>query len=212
MKIRSRPTTFAVTLLALAVVSGAAAQGGDVEHSGGFAGVRAGLNHEQAEDALAGTSGAVGIFAGVRTGRDWAAEIELWVPGSLRDATGNPHRDILVGVGAVRRFGANRSRSYLLVGFSVARTQNEFTTCFADSRPASPGPAGEPGRTVVDCSEPDVTERRRERFTGTSTYLTGGAGVEVPLRPRIRLLPEIRTHLAIGSIIVRPTVGVRFDF
>ena len=140
MKIRSRPTTFAVTLFALAVVSGAAAQGGDVEHSGGFAGVRAGLNHEQAEDALAGTSGAVGIFAGVRTGRDWAAEIELWVPGSLRDATGNPHRDILVGVGAVRRFGANLSRSYLLVGFSVARTQNEFTTCFADSRPAPPGP------------------------------------------------------------------------
>jgi hypothetical protein len=212
MKVRSHPAPYAAMLLALAFDSSAAAQSRDADESGGFVGVRAGLNYEQAEDALAGASGAVGIFAGARTGRDWAAEIDLWIPGSLRDAAGDPHRDILIGVNAVRRFGANRSRSYLLAGISVARTENELTTCFADSRPAPPGPGGEPGRTIVDCSAPDVTERRRETFAGTSTYLTGGAGVEVPLRPRLLLLPEIRMHVAIGSIIVRPAVGVRFDF
>jgi hypothetical protein len=212
MKTRSRPAPFVMMLVALAISSSAAAQGQDVHDSGGFVGVRAGLNYEQAEDALAGASGAAGVFAGVRTGRDWAAEIELWIPGSIRDATGDPHRDILVGVSAVRRFGANRSRSYLVAGVSVARTENAFTTCFADDRPAPPGPAGVPGRTVVDCAEPDVTERRREKFTGTSTYLTGGAGVDVPLWPHVRLLPEVRVHVAIGSIIVRPAVGFRFDF
>lgn len=212
MRTRSRSAPVVMMLVALTVSSSAAAQARDADDAGGFAGVRGGLNYEQAEDALAGTSGAAGMFGGVRTGSDWAAEIELWIPGSLRNAAGELHRDILVSVSAVRRFRANRSRSYLLAGVSMASTETGFTTCFADNRPAPPGPAGEPGRTIVDCSEADVTERRRETFRGTSTYLTGGAGVEVPLWPRVRLLPEIRLHVAIGSVIVRPAVGLGFDF
>jgi hypothetical protein len=91
------PKRLAMTLLALALCNSVAAQ--TAPDSQGFAGVKAGMNYEQAEDALAGTVPAGGLFGGIRFGRDWALDVELWVPSSIRDAAGDPtHRDILVSV------------------------------------------------------------------------------------------------------------------
>jgi hypothetical protein len=203
------PRQLVITLLALARCSSAAAQ--TAPDSQGFVGVKAGMNYEQAEDALAGTAAAGGLFGGIRFGRQWAVEVELWVPASIRDSAGDPtHRDILVSVSAVRMLGAEGARPYLVAGLSLARTQNEFTACLADRSPAPS--SGVPVPTIVDCSEPDVRERRREHFNGTATYVVGGLGLEVPLWRRLRLVPEIRVHVAFTSVIVRPAVGVTFNF
>jgi hypothetical protein len=203
------PRQLAMTPLVLALCSSVAAQ--TAPDSQGFVGVKAGMNYEQAEDALAGTAAAGGLFGGIRFGRDWALEVELWVPSSIGDSADDPtHRDILVSVSAVRLLGAQAVRPYLVAGLSVARTENEFTTCLADRSPAPSSGLFVP--TIVDCSEPDVRERRREHFNGSTTYVVGGLGVDVPLWRRLRLVPEIRVHVALGSVIVRPSVGVSVSF
>jgi hypothetical protein len=203
------PRQLATALLALACRSNVAAQA--APDSQGFVGVKAGMNYEQAEDALTGTVAAGGLFGGFRIGREWAVELELWVPSSIRDSAGDAtHRDILMSVSAVRILGAEGARPYLVAGLSLARTQNEFTTCLAD-RSAAPL-SGPPVPTIVDCSEPDVRERRREQFNGTATYVVGGLGLDVPLGRRLRLVPEIRVHVALTSVIVRPAVGVMVRF
>jgi hypothetical protein len=203
------PKQLAMTLLALALCNSVAAQ--TAPDSQGFAGVKAGMNYEQAEDALAGTVPAGGLFGGIRFGRDWALEVELWVPSSIRESADDPtHRDILVSVSAVRLLGAQGVRPYLVAGLSVARTENAFTTCLADRSPAPS--SGLPVPTIVDCSEPDVRERRSEHFNGSTTYVVGGLGVDVPLWRRLRLVPEIRVHVALTSVIVRPAVGVSVTF
>ena len=198
-----------ITLIALARCSSIAAQ--TAPDSQGFVGVKAGMNYEQAEDSQAGTAAGGGVFGGIRFGPEWAVEVELWVPASIRDsASDTTHRDILVSVSAVRMLGAERVRPYLVAGLSLAHTQNAFTTCLADRSPEPfPGP---PVPSIVDCSEPDVRERRREHFNGSATYVLGGLGLDVPLWRRIRLVPEIRVHAAIGSVIVRPSVGVAVGF
>jgi hypothetical protein len=203
------PRQLAMTPLAFALCSSVAAQ--TAPNSQGFVGVKAGINYEQAEDALAGTVAAGGVFGGIRFGRDWALEVDLWVPSSIREAAGDPtHRDILVSVSAVRLLGAHGVRPYLVTGLSVARTENAFTTCLADRSPAPS--SGLPVPTIVDCSEPDVRERRREHFNGTAAYLLGGLGIDVPLWRRLRLVPEIRVHVAFTSVIVRSAVGVSVAF
>ena len=105
--------------------------------------------------------------------------------------------------------GVKTVRPYLLAGFSLARTENRLTTCLADR---SPDPSsGPPIPTIVDCTEPDV-QHRREQINGSATYVVGGMGIEVPVWRRIHLVPEIRVHVAISSVIVRPAVGVKFNF
>jgi hypothetical protein len=142
---------------------------------------------------------------------EWAVEVELWVPSSIRDSAGDAtHRDILVSVSAVRMLGARGVRPYLVAGVSLASTENEFTTCLADRSPAPS--SGLPVPTIVDCSELDVRERRREHSDGTGFYVVSGLGLEVPLWRQLRLIPEIRVHVAFASVIVRPAVGVRIDF
>jgi hypothetical protein len=199
----------AITVLALATCGSVAAQ--TVPDPQRFVGVKGGMHYEQAEDALSGAAAAGGLFGGIRFGPDWAVEVELWVPAFTRDSAGDRrHRDILVSVSAVRLLGAEGARPYLIGGLSFARTQNEFTTCLADRSPDPfPGP---PAPTIVDCSEPDVRERRREHVNGTATYVVGGLGLEIPIWRRLRLLPEIRVHAALTSVIVRPAIGVAVDF
>jgi hypothetical protein len=203
------PRQLVITVLAIASCRSAAAQ--VAQDSQGFVGVKGGMNFEQAEDALAGMAPAGGLFAGIRFGPEWAVEVELWVPSYIRDSPGGPtHRDILVSVSAVRTLGAKNARPYLVAGLSLARTQSESTTCLADRSP-DPSP-GLPVPTIVDCSEPDVRERRREHFDGSATYVVGGLGFEVPLGRRLDLVPEVRVHVALGSVIVRAAVGVAVNF
>jgi hypothetical protein len=124
--------------------------------------------------------------------------------------SGQTHRDILVSVSAIHMLATQGVRPYLLAGLSLARTENAFTTCLADRTPA-PLP-GVPVPTIVDCSEPDVQERRRQHVNGGATYVVGGLGLDVPLWRRLHLVPEVRVHVALTSVIVRPALGVRVDF
>jgi hypothetical protein len=150
------------------------------------------------------------VFGGIRFGPEWALEVELWVPSPIRDSAGYSHRDILLSVSAVRMLGVQGVRPHLLAGFSLARTENRFTTCLADRLPDPP--SGLPIPTIVDCAEPDVRARQRGQVNGSATYVVGGMGVEVPLWRRVHLVPEIRVHVALTSVIVRPAVGVKISF
>src|SRR4029453_11944935 len=78
------PKQLVMTLLALALCSSVAAQ--TAPDSQGFVGVKAGMNHGEAGDAFAGTVGVGGLVCGIRFGRDWALEVELWVPSSIGDS------------------------------------------------------------------------------------------------------------------------------
>lgn len=168
-----------------------------------------GVTAENSEDNLKGTVPALGVAAAVPLGAGWSVEGELWVPGYLEDARGEPrHRDILFGVSAKRMFRAGRVHPYLLAGFSLSRTQDWFTFCTAER-----SSGGAPAETVlVSCDEPDVIDRRRERNDGTDGYALAGAGVEIPLTTRVRVVADVRLSLAPVSILVRPSVGVSFGF
>ena len=203
------PKQVAITLLALALCSSVAAQ--PVSDSQPFVGVKAGMNYEQAEDGLSGAAAAGGLVGGITLGPEWALELELWIPSSIREsAADSTHRDVLLSVSAIRMLGAQGVRPYLLAGLSVARTENTFTTCLADRSPA-PLP-GVYVPTIVDCGEPDVRERRREQVNGSTTYVVGGLGIDVPLWRKVHLVPEVRVHVALASVIVRPAVGVKINF
>ena len=179
------------------------------QDQGVWVAAKAGVTTENSEDNLAGTVPALGLTAAVPLGAGWSLEGELWVPGYLDDARGEPlHRDILFGVSAKRMFRAGRIHPYLLAGLSLTRTQDWFTFCTAE-RSSGGGPAE---TVLVSCDEPDVIDRRRERNDGTDGYALAGAGVEIPLTTRVRIVADIRLSLAPVSILVRPSVGVSFGF
>lgn len=170
---------------------------------------KAGVTNENSEDNLNGTVPAAGITAAVPIGAGWSLEAELWVPGYLDDARGEPrHRDILFSVSAKRMFRAGKAHPYLLAGFSFARTQDWFTFCTAERSVGT----GVPVPTLVSCDAPDVIDRRRERNDGRDGYALAGAGVELPLSKRVRLVADLRLSLAPVSILVRPSVGVAVSF
>lgn len=199
-----------VVLIAALIVLGACsiARAQTAPDTRGYVGFKGGVNHEQAEDGLVGTSGAGGIAAAIAFGRDWFGEVELWLPAYFRDSAGNPeHRDIPLSVSVIHSFRAGRSTPYVVAGISAARTETFLTTCIADRIPPPPLGITQPVPTVVACSEPDIRERHRERFNTSSGYLVLGSGVGVPLGHRLRLAPEVRVHLAATSVIVRPAVG-----
>jgi hypothetical protein len=179
------------------------------QDQGVWSAAKAGVTTENSEDNLKGTVPAVGLTAAVPLGAGWLLEGELWVPGYLDDARGEPlHRDILFGVSAKRMFRAGRVHPYLLAGLSLTRTQDWFTFCTAE-RSSGGGPAE---TVLVSCDESDVIDRRRERNDGTDGYALAGAGVEIPLTTRVRIVADIRLSLAPVSILVRPSLGLSFGF
>jgi hypothetical protein len=211
MKALANPIAL-VTALAILGSSAVAAAQTPAERRG-YVGFKAGINHEQAEDGLIGTSPAAGIAAGVSLSPAWSGEVEVWIPGYLRDVAGDPeHRDIQFSVSAVRAFHAGGSRPFLVAGISRARTETYLTTCIADRVPPAPLGITHAVPAAVDCSEPDVRERFRQRFNTASGYFLLGAGVEITLGRRLRLVPELRVHLAATSIVVRPAVGIVVGF
>jgi hypothetical protein len=174
--------------------------------------VKAGSNHEQAEDGLSGSSAAAAAAFGFSLTSAWSAEVELWVPGFITNSSGAGHRDIHVSFSMVRSFDGARLRPYVLAGASAARTEDRSTICFGRSAPPPGSAATTSTFSVVSCSEPDVLERRNARHTSTTTYLVGGAGVEVPLGRAIRIVPEVRVHASPASVIVRTAVGMKLVF
>ena len=205
----TRPFQIAV-VATFVILVGAVASAQTTDDGRGYVAFKAGLNAEQAEDNLRGNTPGAGLVLGIGRARTWMPEVEFWYPGWIRtDRTDGRHRDILGSLAFRRTFSSGRARPYLLLGFSVARTDTQFRTCAALRHP--------PGSTVavptiVSCSEPDVVERERERFSSTGFYALGGGGVEIALGRKLRLLPDVRVDFAITSVIVRPSIGIGFVF
>jgi hypothetical protein len=174
--------------------------------------VKAGSNHEQAEDGMSGSTAAGAAAFGFSLTPSWSAEVELWVPGFISSSSGAAHRDIHVSFSMVRFFDGPRLRPFVLAGASATRTENRLTTCFGRSAPPPGSATTTPTFSVVSCSEPDVLERRHQRYTIATAYLVGGAGVEIPLGHTIRILPEVRVHASPASVIVRTAVGIMVVF
>ena len=171
--------TALIGLAALGLVTPAAAQ----EARGSLA-LKAGVTSEHSEDGLTGTVPAIGATAGWRFASGWGVEVELWVPGYLEDARGEPkHRDILFSGAVVRRFGSARARPYLLAGLSLTRTEDWFTL-----------------------------PRGRVKNVGTDGYLLTGGGVEVTMSRRLALVADVRVSLAPVSVLVRPGIGLALTF
>jgi hypothetical protein len=176
----------------------------------GYVAIKGGLNVERAEDDVHGTTAGGGAIAGFTFAEPWAIEAEFWLPGAIRtNPEGGRHRDTLFGVGFRRTIGSGRIRPHFVVGASVARTEDQFTTCIAN-RATALSPA--PQQMLVSCNEPDVVERRQERFVGTSLVPMAGVGVEIALTERVRLIPDVRVQVSITSVIVRPAIAVAFVF
>jgi hypothetical protein len=187
-----------MSLLGLATCHEAAAQ------SSGFVGINLGGSYERAEDGLSGGTGGAGLAAGIRLSRNWTGEFDLWLPGFIREADEGKHRDTLISLIAVRTMDAQtRPRPYVLIGVSFGRTETSVTSCIAERETAP---------TIVDCTEPDVRERRHDRYNSESTYALVGAGFDLPVWRRVHLAPEVRVHLTIGSVIIRSAVGLRMEF
>ncbi len=182
------------TLLVLALCHEAAAQ------SSGFIGLNAGGSYESAEDGVSGSAGGAGLGAGLRLREGWTAAVDVWVPGYIEEAGGR-HRDILVSIVAVREAAArDRARPYVLAGISFGHTTSTFTSCLTERQ-------GVP--TIVDCTDPDVQERRQDAFASTTVYAVVGTGLDFPLWRRVHLAPEARVLIAVGSVIIRPALGIR---
>jgi hypothetical protein len=204
---RISPALVAVGLL----MTGAASAGGQTTgQPRGYAAVKGGLNIEQAEDDLHGVTAGGGAVVGFTFATPWAIEAEFWLPGTIRtNPEGGRHRDTLFSVGFRRSFGTDRLRPHFLLGASVARTEDTFTTCIAN-RPTPLSPT--PQQMLVSCTDPDVVERRAERFVGTSLLPVAGVGVEIALTERVRLIPDVRVQVWITSIIVRPAIALGVVF
>ena len=200
----------AVVVVGLFMLGAASAHAQPAAEPRRYLAVKGGLNIEQAEDDLHGTTAGGGAIAGFTFAEPWAIEAEFWLPGAIRTNPENGrHRDTLFSVGFRRSFGNGQIRPHFLVGASVGRTEDEFTTCLA-TRLAGLSLTPEP--TLVSCSEPDVVERRQERFVGTSLFPLVGAGVEIALTERIRVIPDVRVQPWITSVIVRPAVALGIMF
>lgn len=171
--------TSLIALAALGLAMPAAAQ-----EARGLLALKGGVTSEHSEDGLTGTVPAIGATAGWRFASGWRVEVELWVPGYLEDARGEPkHRDILFSGAAVRHFGSARARPYLLAGLSLTRTEDWFTR-----------PVG------------------RIKNVGTDGYLLTGGGVEIAVARRLAVVADVRVSLAPVSVLVRPGVGLALKF
>ena len=198
------PYTLAVAAFLLVTTTDAEAQ-----DSRGYVAFKAGLNTERAEDNLRGSSVGGGVVAGLRFSDAWALEAEFWLPAYIRKhPEGGRHRDTLFGVSMRRAFGTG-VRPHVLFGLSAGRTEDEFTTCGAVR--SSPGSAT-PVPMLVSCTDPDVTERHQERFSSISLVPLVGAGLEIPLGARARLIPDVRVQVGVGTVIIRPAVALGFTF
>ena len=176
----------------------------------GYVAVKGGLNIEQAEDGLHGTTAGGGAVAGFTFKERWAIEAEFWLPGAITTSPeGGRHRDTLFSVGFRRSFGMARFRPHFLVGASIVRTEDEFTTCLAN-RPTPVSPIAQ--QMLVSCSDPDVVERRQERFAGTSLFPLIGGGLEIALTDRVRLIPDVRVQVSVTSVIIRPALALGIVF
>jgi hypothetical protein len=200
----------AVAVAGLFLLGAAAAVAQPAAEPRGYVAVKGGLNIEQAEDDLHGTTAGGGAVAGFTLAGRWAIEGEFWRPGAIPTTPEDGrHRDTLVSVGFRRSFGDRPFRPHFLVGVSLGRTEDEFTTCIAN-RPTPISPSGQ--QMLVSCSDPDVVERRQERFVGTSLFPLVGAGVEIALTDRVHLIPDVRVQVWITSVIVRPALALGVTF
>ncbi len=89
---------------------------------------RAGANY-QGTESDSGTSVGGGGSAAIFVSPRWAVEFEVWIPAyveglvpTLRPEPGR-FRDLLVGVSALRLFGRDGVRPYVLFGLAVSRTE-----------------------------------------------------------------------------------------
>jgi hypothetical protein len=176
----------------------------------GYAGVKVGANIERAEDDVRGTTGGAGALVGFALSDRWDLEGEFWYPGDIRtDPEDGRHRDTLLGANLRRSFGGGAVRPHVLFGATVGITEDEFTICTAVRTP--PGSSA-PETVLVSCSDPDVTGRHTDRFTGLSLFPLLGAGAEFALTERVRLIPDVRVQAWITSVIVRPAVAMVITF
>ena len=195
----------AASVLVLAVIAPAAAQEPRVHAS-----VRGGATIESSEDGLSGTTRAAGFTVALPINRNWRGELEVWVPGFIKDSLGQPrHRDVVFSASAVRLLRSSGVRPYVAGGLSLTRTEDRFTLCAANREPHD---GGAPVRTLVSCDSPDVIEVTRDEHTGTSGYLLAGGGVEIPIGRRVYVVADVRLSLAPTSVLVRPGVGIGFAF
>ena len=177
-----------------------------------YVGFKAGVNNEHAEDNLNGTTFGAGFSLGLPLASDWLTEIELWIPTYLQKGgpeSNSKHRDILVNVGMIRPFGTGTVQPFVVVGGAYARTQDRLTLCTA-LRPSFDG--GGLATTVVACNEPDVTDRRQERFDSHSLMFLGGGGMKIQLTRRLMIVPELRVNGFVTVLIVRPSIGALITF
>jgi hypothetical protein len=176
----------------------------------GWIAARAGVNVERSEDDLRGDVPGGGVAVAFALQRAWSPEIEFWYPGWIRtDATDGRHRDILAAVAVRRRFGSGWLRPYLLVGGSIARTETQFRTCTGLVRP--PG-AGEDVVAVISCADAAVIASALEKNSSVSLFALGGAGAEIALTRKLRLLPDVRVDFAVTAVIMRPSLGIAVVF
>jgi hypothetical protein len=170
---------------------------------------KGGVTVERAEDGLKGTVPAGGVTAAMRVSRAWRGEVEFWLPGYLElDRGDGRHRDLLLGISAVRLFRTEGVRPFVLAGLTLARTEDEYTYCFAERTLPDFGPV----TTVVDCGEPDVVTIEHTDRAGTGIALTTGGGVEIPVGRRTHIVADVRLLLTPGAMLVRPAIGLGISF
>ena len=144
--------------------------------------VKGGATIERAEDNLKGTVPAAGVTGAMEFSPAWRGEIELWIPAYLEYARGGRrHRDLLLGVSAVRLFRSDGVRPSVLAGLTVARTQDEFR---------------------------DLNGSGAFKRAGNGIALTTGAGVEIPIGRRLNVVTDVRVLLTPGALLVRPAAGL----
>ena len=144
-------------------------------------------------DPGAGKSMGIGGSFGFTFTERWSLDIEAWVPGYITDVACPPDafarcgpgkfRHVLVGVSAVRRFGGQGVRPYLLVGAATLWNQQ-----------------------IATGADGSVVQWTRNE----STYPQGGVGLEIPLSTRLAVAPEVRLDFLFLGGIVRPNVTVMY--
>jgi hypothetical protein len=199
-------TATAAILVAAGALEPAAAQAADPLRP--YVDLRGGASIEEAEDNLSGVAAAGGLAGGIPLTADWTLEIDLWAPEFIGGDGGTRHRDILLNGGLVRTMGSGRVRPHLLFGLGVAFTRDELESCVAlrSDGGAPPAPA------LVSCTEPDVTERRVDRFSSESLLPFVGAGAAIAVTNGLSIVPDVRLSVGVGVVIVRPSLGVRVAF
>lgn len=198
----------ALTISTVACLTAAsAAQSTD---GGKYVSFKAGITVERSEDNLKGTVAAGGGGFGFPINDAWGIEIDFWYPDWIEtDPYGGRHRDILGGVAFRRTFARAGVQPYVLVGFSLMRSDTHTTFCLAMRAPFG---STEPQLTGVSCDEPDVIDQVTEKYVGGGVTALGGAGVEIPIGGRVRIVPDVRVDFFGVGVLVRPSVGISFGF